>query len=114
MDGDRPIKRIEDDRLGFGPIAKQLAQSILDQGAKDGLVFGVEGQWGSGKSTLINLTIASLKEATNAPEIIEFSPWLVGSRDDLLQYLFDELVTAATRICPAEVQTFEITTSWEW
>lgn len=114
MDGDRPIKRIEDDRLGFAPIAKQLAQSILDQGAKDGLVFGVDGRWGSGKSTLINLTIASLKEATNAPEIIEFSPWLVGSRDDLLQYLFDELVIAATRICPAEVETAESNSRWEW
>lgn len=114
MDGDRPIKRIEDDRLGFAPIAKQLAQSILDQGAKDGLVFGVEGRWGSGKSTLINLTIASLTEATDAPEIIEFSPWLVGSRDDLLQYLFDELVSAATSLCPSEVEAVEPPTRSEW
>lgn len=113
LDGDRPIKRIEDDRLGFAPIAKQLSQSILDQAAKDGLVFGVEGRWGSGKSTLINLTIASLKEATNSPEIIEFSPWLVGSRDDLLQYLFDELATAASRICPGEVETVETVTCFE-
>ncbi len=113
MDGDRPIKRIEDDRLGFAPIAKQLSQSILDQAAKDGLVFGVEGRWGSGKSTLINLTIASLKEPTNSPEIIEFSPWLVGSRDDLLQYLFDELASAASRICPAEVETDEKATRFE-
>lgn len=65
MDADRPIKRVKDDRLGFAPIAKQLAQSILDHGAKDGLVFGVEGRWGSGRSTLINLTIASLSNATS-------------------------------------------------
>ena len=110
MDGDRPIKRIEDDRLGFAPIASQLAQSILDQGARDGLVFGVEGKWGSGKSTLINLTIVSLQQAPHAPEVIEFSPWLVGNRDDLLQYLFDELAVAATRIDPTEVDTVDTTT----
>ncbi|MCB1511264.1 MAG: hypothetical protein KDJ36_10205 [Hyphomicrobiaceae bacterium] len=114
MDGDRPINRIEDDRLGFAAIAKQLAQAILDQAPKDGLVFGVEGRWGSGKSTLINLTIASLKEATNSPEIIQFSPWLIGSRDDLLQYLFDELASAAARIYPAEAETSETVTWREW
>jgi predicted KAP-like P-loop ATPase len=113
MDGDRPIKRIEDDRLGFALIAKQLAQSILDQGTRDGLVFGVEGKWGSGKSTLINLTIASLQHAPHPPEVIEFSPWLVGSRDDLLQYLFDELAAAATRIDSNEVDTVDTTTRWQ-
>ena len=113
MDGDRPIKRVEDDRLGFAPVASQLAQAIIDQGAKEGLVFGVEGKWGSGKSTLINLTIASLKALPNPPEIIEFSPWLVGSRDDLLKYLFDELVAAAARILPADTAPQDDATWWQ-
>ncbi len=51
----------------------------------------------------INLTIEALRErADNAPEIITFSPWLVGDRDDLLRSLFDELATAAVRIDPID------------
>jgi predicted KAP-like P-loop ATPase len=101
MDGDRPIKSKEQDRLGFGPFAKHLAQVIVDQAAQDGLVFGLEGKWGAGKSTLVNLTIDALRRnAATMPEIIEFSPWLVGARDELLHHLFDELAAAASRIDP--------------
>ncbi len=107
MDADRPITTADDDRLGFTPVANHLAQVILDQSATDGLVFGIEGKWGSGKSTLINLTIASLENASPAPEIIEYSPWLVGSRDDLLSHLFDELAAAASNIDAIEVSPNE-------
>lgn len=99
MDPDRPISRLEDDRLGFAPVAEHLARAMLDQPAKQGFVFGIEGKWGSGKSTLINLTIEALKRHEDTlPEIIVFSPWLVGDRDELLRSLFDELATAASRI----------------
>ena len=47
MDADRPIKIAAEDRLGFAPVARHLAQVILDQSARDGLVFGIEGEWGS-------------------------------------------------------------------
>ena len=113
MDGDRPITRAEDDRLGFSPVAEHLAQVIVDQAAKDGLVFGIEGKWGSGKSTLVNLTIDTLKRHSSAaPEVIEFSPWLVGARDDLLHHLFDELATAASRIDPIEVEADDEPPTW--
>lgn len=106
MDGDRPIRRREDDRLGFSPVAESLAQVIVDEVANDGLVFGIEGKWGSGKSTLVNLTVDFLRRRTERlPEIIEFSPWLVGARDDLLHHLFDELAISASRIDPVEVES---------
>lgn len=112
MDADRPVKTIADDRLGFAPVAQHLARVILDQSAKDGLVFGIEGKWGAGKSTLINLAIGALRDATPPPEIIEYSPWLVGSRDDLLTHLFDELAAAAVKIDP--VNSEEIATPVNW
>ncbi len=108
MDDDRPIKTRAEDRLGFGSVAEKLAKAILDQSAKEGLVFGIEGKWGSGKSTLINLTIEALKSADKTrPEIIAYSPWLVGNRSELLGALFDELATAATKIDPVESDTPE-------
>ena len=78
MDGDRPISKKQDDRLGFTPVAKHFARVISDKSLKDGLVFGIEGKWGSGKSSLINLIVDALRDQGDmAPEIIEFSPWLV-------------------------------------
>ena len=101
IDGDRPISKAEDDRLGFAPVARHLATAILNQPAASGLVFGIEGRWGSGKSTLINLTTEALKQSgATAPEVVEFSPWLVGDRDGLLQALFNDLVSAAIKIDP--------------
>ena len=102
MDADRPIATRAHDRLGFAPVAEQLARTIGDQSAADGLVFGIEGKWGSGKSTLINLTIEALHRLPNPPETIAFSPWLVGDRDTLLQNLFNELAAAAANIEPTD------------
>jgi hypothetical protein len=103
MDGDKPITRREDDRLGFASVAEHLASSIVGLPAAEGFVFGIEGRWGSGKSTLINLTMEALKtHGGAAPEVITFSPWLVGDRDELLRSLFSELASAAVKIDPIE------------
>jgi predicted KAP-like P-loop ATPase len=94
---------LEDDRLGFAPIAKQLAAAIANLPAAQGFVFGIEGQWGSGKSTLINLTIDALGKLEGlSPEIVTFAPWLVGERSELLRSLFDELADAAGKIDPID------------
>jgi hypothetical protein len=100
MDADRPITTREHDRLGFAPVADHLARAIADQSARDGLVFGIEGRWGPGKSSLILLTTEALRQLPNRPEIITFSPWLVGDRDTLLANLFNELAEAAAAIDP--------------
>jgi hypothetical protein len=100
MDADRPITSRQHDRLGFAPVADRLAQTIADQSARNGMVFAIEGRWGSGKSTLINLTMEALHHLPTRPEVISFSPWLIGDRDTLLQSLFDELATAAAAIDP--------------
>ena len=103
MDGDRPITRLAEDRLGFSPIADELAAAIANLPTTQGFVFGIEGRWGSGKSTLINLTIDALGSfQQRRPEIITFAPWLVGDRDELLRSLFNELADAAVRIDPLD------------
>ncbi len=65
----------------------------MGDGLKSGFVFGIEGAWGSGKSSLINLTQKQLRQRPNCstPQIIEFRPWLVGKREDLLKELFNQI-----------------------
>lgn len=105
LDADRPIVSARQDRLGFGPLAKALATAIVGPLLReDGIVVGIEGKWGSGKSSLINLLIERLKERETGPAVVRFEPWIVGNRDGMLPELLCELQSAVEQIgCSQEV-----------
>ncbi|WP_374648415.1 P-loop NTPase fold protein [Rhizorhabdus sp.] len=83
------------DLFGFGPLAERVAQALTTQAAGKGFVLGVEGKWGSGKSSLLALVVEKLQQMDQSKvAVVEFRPWLVGDRDQLLTSLFDDLVKA--------------------
>jgi len=91
--GDRALGFGDEDRLGFRGVAKRIATSLVDRATDDGLVIGIEGAWGSGKSSLLFLIgdeLAKLPE-DRRPTLIDFRPWLIGNRDALITSLFAEL-----------------------
>ncbi len=90
LNNDAPIAEPGQDRLGFGELARHLADVFLRNDLSSGLVVGIEGEWGSGKSSLANLALGMLGKTENAPSIVRFSPWIVGSRSELLRELFLE------------------------
>ena len=96
LSGDRPIAVARDDRLGFQPLAERLALALVDQASTEGMVVGLEGRWGSGKSSLLKLTQGALQclPEERRPLVVEFKPWLIGDRDALLGAFFTELATA--------------------
>jgi hypothetical protein len=91
--GDRVLSSGDEDKLGFREVAKRIATSLVDRAPEDGLVIGVEGTWGSGKSSLLFLIgdeLGKLPE-DRKPTVVNFRPWLVGNRDALITNLFSEL-----------------------
>ena len=48
------------------------------------------GEWGSGKTSLLNLTKQNLKNSNI--KIIEFNPWLYSSYNQLVEQFLDELI----------------------
>lgn len=100
LSGDKALEDAAGDRLGFAATAAAIASALLRQSVIDGLVVGIEGRWGSGKSSLVNMMVDALRTAgsASAPEIIEFKPWLIGDRDGLLLALFTELAMAVDAI----------------
>lgn len=98
FDGDRPISNKSADRLGFEGAAIQIAHAITNLSSPEGFVFGIEGRWGSGKSSMVNLVADALLSREAAIEIVRFSPWLITSRDALLKELFAEIGKAALRV----------------
>jgi hypothetical protein len=102
--GDRPIEVPTDDRLGFDLPAKHVADAIHRMASPDGFVIGIEGEWGSGKSSFINLVSDALRRVESAPEVVRFLPWLIRAREGLLKELFTEINKAAARIEADEPQ----------
>ncbi len=92
IEGDRALNAGGADRLGFRQVARRVAAALADHASDGGLVVGLEGKWGSGKSSLLSLIEEELNERapTERPTIIKFRPWLVGNRDSLLLRLFSE------------------------
>jgi len=93
FDPDRPIEEAEADRLGFVKIAEHLAKSISGNAAKKGFVIGIEGRWGSGKSSILNLLNSHLAN-TKRVTVVRFDPWLIGDRDSMVSSLISDLATA--------------------
>ncbi|HCM9091649.1 TPA: pilA-like protein [Enterobacter kobei] len=77
-----PVLKAEDDRYGYTAIAEGLAHSISALDENVSTVIGIEGQWGSGKTSLLNLLTEQLKNQVPATtQIVVFSPW-VNSPDE--------------------------------
>ena len=97
--GERALREGDVDRLGFKDVAQRIAGSLVDHASDDGFVIGIDGPWGSGKSSLLHLisTELDLLPDEKRPTVISFQPWLVGNRDALLASLFNQLVTAIAK-----------------
>jgi predicted KAP-like P-loop ATPase len=74
---DQPIAQPDEDRFGIDPFAKAIASSIREMASPQGAVIALNGPWGSGKSSAVNLVRYHLREAVAANEIvvINFACW---------------------------------------
>ncbi|SLN34250.1 KAP family P-loop domain protein [Roseovarius albus] len=100
MIDDEPLVNAKQDKLGFRAIADNLASAFLQNDLSRGFVVGVEGAWGSGKSSLVNMALDELEKRQGGPKVIRFAPWLVGSRNELLAQLFADLEPVVLETLP--------------
>lgn len=94
---DKPIKTDGKDLLGRSFFSKQLAKALYECDARDGLVVGLFGKWGSGKTSVLNMTMNEIKkmgkESESEPLIVTFSPWNYSDKDNLTRLFFHRLIT---------------------
>lgn len=84
-----------EDSFGRSRFAKALSHSLVLPKGSPGLVVGIEGDWGSGKSTLIGFITKSLGEITSgAPIVVEFNPWMVSNTGALVESLIGQLAAS--------------------
>lgn len=108
LSADRPLTDDADDRFGFSIVAKPLAASVVSAASSAGMVIAVEGKWGSGKSSLINLMHKEIDKTENKNvAVVRFAPWLIGGRD---QYVFALTDALAKEI---EQQVYACNAPWQ-
>lgn len=86
---DKPIKTPEDDALGRAKPARSFAEQMLSLDSTEGLVVGVLGPWGSGKTSFVNLACGYLRES--GIPVLEFNPWMFSGAEQLVGAFFVEL-----------------------
>jgi predicted KAP-like P-loop ATPase len=99
LDSDRAVEANDDDEFGFVGIAEKLAPRIVEASKGDGIVIGLEGRWGSGKTSLVNFLRSELKRA-EAEKIhtITVAPWLNGDAASLVHSVLEPIADVLHRI----------------
>lgn len=90
---DQPISMPSEDRFGVDPFAAALAKSILKIKSPTGSVIALNGPWGSGKSSALNLIRHHLGGAVKGGDIaiIDFTCWWFRGEEALALAFFREL-----------------------
>ncbi|MFI6804287.1 P-loop NTPase fold protein [Streptomyces luteogriseus] len=88
--GDDPILNSDDDLLNRSRLAVAIADEVQEMNADRGAVVAITGKWGTGKTSLLNLTANILQEQETI-QVIEFNPWFFSGTDQLIRFFFDEM-----------------------
>ena len=93
---DKPIDSPNDDKFGFNSLVEALAESISEMKSPEGTVIAINGPWGSGKSSLINLVRHHLSKSTKKGnlKIVDFKCWWFRGEEALTVEFFRKLCSA--------------------
>ncbi len=91
VESDNPIRRAEDDALGRAGVAQSFVRQVLSLDASEGIVVGVLGAWGSGKTSFVNLAREDFADANVT--VLDFNPWMFSGAEQLVESFFIELAS---------------------
>lgn len=94
---DEPISSPEQDRLNRIQFAEHLADVLFDHEDSKCLIAALNGEWGCGKSSILNLIEAHLTDKQKDNEdiiILRFNPWNASDVEQLTAMFFRELKIA--------------------
>ncbi len=80
------------DLLNRSGLISQLYDSIISYKSERSFVIGLIGEWGSGKTTLINNVKKKLAENNDVVIIDDFDPWVFGTQKALLISMYDMIL----------------------
>jgi hypothetical protein len=91
---DKPIELSQDDKFGRKIFATKIAEKIQSKLLVDkagALAIGINGPWGSGKSSFTNMVKENIDNINRI--VIDFNPWRSSSSTRIIEDFFELLVT---------------------
>lgn len=95
---DQPIREPDEDALNRQPFVDKIAELInnytkadAEKSTHDGLVIGLEGPWGAGKTSILNLLEKKLMALASDYLIKRFDSWLTLDRTSIAVEFFRTL-----------------------
>ena len=86
---DNPISTTSEDLLQRSKFVERIVREIKMTDASQGYVLAVMGQWGSGKTSVLNLVKERLSDSGTI--LVEYNPWLLSGVEELVDGLFREI-----------------------
>lgn len=86
---DRPLEAGDADTIDFKPIALGLSRFLRNENTKPPLTIAITGEWGTGKSSLMNLLRADLRSYDCRP--VWFNAWHHQKEEHLLASLLQNV-----------------------
>lgn len=96
---DRPLNKadaLKQDKLSRTGFATTAVKALRHVTGQSGFVLSIEGEWGSGKTSVLALMEALLADRAvfqKEPIVVHFNPWLVGDRDALLRQFLNAIAS---------------------
>lgn len=87
---DKPITVKEDDKFNRFNFSKRIAETIINRNSSEGLVLGIYGAWGEGKTSVLNILETELNQDQNIV-IVKFNPWRFTTEDALIFNFFKNI-----------------------
>jgi predicted KAP-like P-loop ATPase len=91
FDSDRALIHPKDDRLMRDGFSQEIAEHIGSWNGQESIVIGINGNWGTGKSTVKNFIKHFLSERERKPTIVDFNPWEWSGQKKLLEGFLSEI-----------------------
>lgn len=95
--GDGSVCQKSEDEFDRYDFSARIAKTIADRKSSDGIVMGIYGAWGEGKSSVLGFIETELKNEENKAKnvvVVKFNPWRYNDENVLLGQFFEKLETA--------------------
>lgn len=84
---DKPVSGVKNDLFRRSEFSMRIADLIINRQEKESVVYGINGAWGEGKTSVLNFITERLNDSPNVV-VINFNPWRYSDETKLLESYF--------------------------
>ena len=102
---DKPVKNKNQDRFQRYGFSKRIADTIIQRNQNDGVVIGIYGAWGEGKTSVLNFIKEELDNQENILTL-KLNPWRYNDEDALLRNFLKKIADLLGKVLETKKEKF--------